>query len=468
MKSSIMFAALVAGTFVFATDTKVYRTESRGEMREVTANFWSDLCAENANVIDLDGATKSHEFLGLGVSIPESSCYLLSKIDSATRRKILKSIWTKQGAALSVARLQIASSDYSMHPYTYNETPDDIEMKHFSIAKDKDFIIPLIKEIQELNKDIFFFASPWSPPSWMKSNKNIGGGNMLNSYFGAYANYFVKYIEAYKREGIDISAVTTQNEPNTEQFRMSPTCLWSEEQEREFIVEHLMPKLQAAKLPTKAWLWDHNYDGTNRVATALNDEALRNAIGAVAWHPYSGTPEMIKPLHDKYPSLPMMMTEMGPHINRYQRDAIWWGELMCGSFNNGCSLFTSWCMILDENGQPNISGGFPCAGFVELNSQTNAATPSEQFNAFRHFGPFLSRGAAILKDHYKKGKGSWATNNDKTTFSSAFKNPDGSFVVVVGNRDKNPFGRVQVAIKLNGKYLVVQALAGALTTIVIK
>ena len=240
-------AACIA--IVSAAETRVYRTEARGgEMREVTANFWSALPQGNANTVDLDAATASHPFTGLGVSIPESSCYLLARLPAERRAEILRAIWTADGAGLSVARLQIGSSDYSMHAYTYDDVAGDTELRHFSIDPDRQHILPVVKEIQKISPDVTFFASPWSPPAWMKDNGNIAGGRMLDECFGTYANYLVKYVQAYGKEGIRIAALTVQNEPNTDQFGMSPTCLWTGEQETDFIVNHLAPALKAAGL----------------------------------------------------------------------------------------------------------------------------------------------------------------------------------------------------------------------------
>lgn len=461
--------ALTMGVDAVAAETRVYRTEARGGMREVTANFWSALPQGNANTVDLDAAAPGHPFTGLGVSIPESSCYLLSRLPAEKRAAVLRMVWTPAGAGLSVARLQVGSSDYSLRAYTYDDTPGDTELKSFSIEPDRAHILPVVKEIQSVNPSISFFASPWSPPAWMKDNGNIAGGRMLDRHFDVYANYLVKYVQAYKKEGVDIAALTVQNEPECDQSGLSPTCLWTGEQEADFIVNHLAPALRAAGLATRPWLWDHNFDGTNRVFRSLARKGVLESIGAVAWHPYVGRPEWIKPIHEKYPKLPMVMTEMGPHVDRYRRDMLWWGDLMMRTFNGGCGGFTSWCMVLDEHGQPNISGGFPCAGFVELNSVTGEAVPSEQFKAFCHFGRFVRCGADVLKGFWKAGESDWARRNDRRTACSAFRNPDGSQVVVIGCRpaDGDPFSPVQVQIKHKDRYLIVQALANALTTAVI-
>ncbi len=471
MKIMFLAAALALTALAQGVETKLYRTEEGGEMREVVSNFWSPHAIPRAHLVDLDAAKEGHDFLGLGVSFPESSVYLLSRLPEEKRRAIMKMIWTDEGAGLSIGRLHCGSTDYSMHVYSYNDTPGDTEMKNFSIDEDRKYILPMVKEARTVNKDILFFSSVWSPPAWMKDNNSFGGGKMLDSAFDAYANYIVKYIEAYGKEGIDIKAFTIQNEPETDQGELSPTCLWTAEQECRMITDVLPAKLAAANITAKPWLFDHNFDYTARVARCVGDAKVRERIGAIAWHPYTGTPDMIAPLHRQYPNVPMIVTEMGPNIDKTLRPMLWWIELMFGSFNNGCGGFVSWCMLLDENGQPNISrgfgcGGFGCGGFVELDSVTGEATPSGQFKAFRHVGPFVKRGAKVLSGAFKPG-----AEKDARLLVCAFRNPDGSHVVVLGNKglksQKTVTPAVQCLIKLNDRYLNVQVLPNAVSTVVI-
>ena len=448
---------------------RVHRTLENGEMREVDANFWTPHWVAGGNVIDLDAAKRQHDFLGLGVSVPESSAYLLSRLSPEKRREILETVWTKKGANLSAVRVQCGSSDYSMHIYSYDDTPGDVDMKHFSIDEDRKYILPALKEALALNPDIYFFSAPESPPSWMKDNNSPAGGRMLPKWYDAYANYIVRFLQEYAREGIRIRAFTVQNEPETDQNCVSPTCLWTGEEERDVIVNHIVPKLKAAGLDAKPWLFDHNFDSTARVARCLADATLRREIGAVAWHSYCGKPEMIRPLHRQYPWVMMMHTEMSDFLDSSMRPLTRWGELVLQTINCGCSGFSGWVMLLDENGLPNISGGFPCSGLLTLDSRTGAVTPSDQFRTFRHIGPFVERGAAVLDAPFRRGKTGWAKHNASRSFYSAFRNPDGSHVVVMGCRPiGNGFSRpVQIQIKLHNRYLTLQLLANSLTTVVI-
>lgn len=450
-------------------DVRMFRTEEGGELREVVPTFWTRHWVKGGNVIDLDAASRDHDFLGLGVSIPESSAYLLSRVQPEKRREILEMIWTKKGVNLSAVRVQCGSSDYAMHIYSYDETPGDEMMKDFSIEEDRKYILPILKDVQKLQPDVYFFSAPESPPAWMKDNNSPAGGRMLPKWYDAYANYVVRFLQEYAREGIRIRAFTVQNEPESDQDFVSPTCLWTGEEERDVLMNHIVPKLKEANLDAKPWLFDHNFDSTARVEKCLSDSALRNEIGAVAWHSYCGRPEMIRPLHEKYPDLMMMHTEMSAHLDKKVRPLIGWGELVLETLNCGCSGFSAWIMLLDECGQPNISGGFPCAGLVTLDSRTGDVIQSDQFRMFRHIGPYVERGAAILEAPFRRGPTSWAKRNAKRSFYSAFWNPDGSYVVVIGCRaDRDGFSDpVQIQIKLCERYLTFQLVANSLITVLI-
>ena len=174
-------------------------------------------------------------FLGFGVAITPSSCYELSLMAPAERTALLKRIYGKDGIGLSVGRLCVGSSDYSPEIYSYDDVPFDTELSHFSVQRDEAYIIPIIQEILQINPDLYLFASPWSPPYWMKTGGSMCGGYMREEFVDCYANYMVKFIRAYAEYGIRISAITPQNEPNTQQNGQMPACIWHPEIEAKFI-----------------------------------------------------------------------------------------------------------------------------------------------------------------------------------------------------------------------------------------
>ena len=468
MKQLMLCILVVGALSLAATEPMMYRSTRNRDFRKVTGAVATPLSGPGAYVVDLDAASPRQTYQGLGVSFPESSCHILMGLPAAERRAILEKVFGKTGLGLSVGRIHCGASDYSRHFYTYDDVPGDVNLEHFSIREDEPEVIPVIREAMTLNPDLRFFSSTWSPPGWMTDNGSICGGRLLDEMVPVYADYLVRFFSAYRRAGIPISAFTVQNEPDTEQACNSPTCLVSAEQEMA-VIKTIEPKLSAAGLSVKAWLYDHNFNGTNRVLRCLGDADVRRMLGAVAWHPYCGQPEMIRPVVEKYPDMPMYVTEMGPHIDRFSRDVLWWGDLVLRCFNEGCGMFVSWCLALDEDGQPNVTRGFPCAGLVEVHSETGEVTESEQFRFFRHISPFVKRGAKVLDAPITEGPAVLAKRPKgfDTLVHTAFRNPDGSSVVVFVCRDDDAFGRFQVQLKFRNLYLPVQVFSGSVTTVVV-
>jgi glucosylceramidase len=261
----------------------------------------------------------------------------------------------------------------------------DISLEHFSIEKDKEYIIPIIKEILEIKPDLMLFASPWSPPGWMKTGGSVGGGYMREKYLDCYADYFVKYIKAYAAEGITISAVTPQNEPETHQGGKMPACMWHPDTEAKFI-SILRNKFDENAIDTKIWCYDHTFSGVTRVAWCLKEyPSLKNACAGIAFHYYTGSIEQTAFLKDAYPELQLHFTEGGPRLyDNYDTDWCKWTLMMIKALCNGYSSFTGWNLMLDETGGPNV-GPFFCGGLVTRNAQSGELSYSGQYKAFRHF-----------------------------------------------------------------------------------
>ena len=198
-------------------------------------------CEGLAAAVTLETSDRAsvRDFRGVGIALTGSSCYLLDKMEKAERVAFLESIFTKKGLGLSVARVSIGASDYSAELYSYDDVPFDTELKHFSVARDEKYVIPMIKEALAVNPDLYIFASPWSPPGWMKTGGKMCGGHMRDEYVDCFAEYVVRFIKAYAEHGIKISAITPQNEPENNQYARMAACVWNpdtEEFEPYFIV----------------------------------------------------------------------------------------------------------------------------------------------------------------------------------------------------------------------------------------
>jgi glucosylceramidase len=224
------------------------------------------------------------------------------------------------------------------------------------------------------------------------------------------------------------------------------------------LVGHLMPpRLKAAGLNTKMWLYDHNYQGWKRVLYMLSDPEVAANLGAVAWHPYDGFPEMMNPIREQFPNLPFHLTEKGPNYRKGSPEShlLWWSRTITKAINNGCSSFVGWNYTLDENGSPNL-GNFKCAGLVEIHSRTGEITPSIQYHAFKHYAPYIQRGAEVLKCPVNFPV-------EPMVDCLLVRNPDGSVVAVVGN-GADKFSSIQ--FKYKGKYLKIYLPEQTMTTIV--
>jgi len=258
----------------------------------------------------------------------------------------------------------------------------------------------------------------------MKSGGSMLGGSMRRRYMPPYAQYFVKFLRGYAEDGVDIQAVTVQNEVDTDQDARMPACIWPQEYEIDFVAKFLGPALAEQNLKTQIWILDHNYNLWGRVVAELDNPGLRKYCDSIAWHGYVGKPEMMSKVHEAYPDAEMYWTEGGSDYNKpdYLTDWSKWGGTFTGILRNWCRSITGWNLALDEHGRPNI-GPFSCGGLVTIHSQTREITRSGQYWAFAHFARTVHRGARRFDSEGTISRVSHA----------AFKNPDGSRVMIVTN-----------------------------------
>lgn len=377
----------------------------------------------SAQAIVLNPATKFQQILGFGAAFTDAACYMFNQLTPGAREHLFHELFHPSEMRLSVCRTCIGSSDYSTKAYTYDEGEPDPELKRFSIEHDRQYILPMLREARKVNRDLFLFSSPWSPPGWMKAGGSMLGGSMRRRYLPVYAEYFVKFLKAYADEGVPIQAVTPQNEVDTDQDARMPACIWPQEYEIEF-VRMLGPALEKNGLNTRIWVLDHNYNLWGRAVAELDDPILRKYCNAIAWHGYAGDPEMMDKAHQAHPDAEMHWTEGGsdytdPH---YLDDWAKWGQTFTGVLRNWCRSITGWNLALDEQGRPNI-GPFPCGGVVTIHSKTREITRSGQYWAFAHFSRAIERGAQRFDSQ----------GTLPGVDHVAFENPGGGKVLVLTN-----------------------------------
>lgn len=356
---------------------------------------WRHISGQSSGeIIALDPERKFQEILGFGAAFTDSSCYVFNQLSGDAREQLFHELFHPSELGLNVCRTCIGASDYSTELYSFDEGEPDPELKRFSIDHDRRYVLPTLRHARKVNPELFLFSSPWSPPGWMKANGSMLGGCIHKKYFASYAQYFLKFLEAYAAEGVPIQALTSQNEVDTDQDGRMPACLWGQEYEIEFVKEHLGPVLQARKIPVKIWLLDHNYNLWGRAICELDDPQVRQYASAVAWHGYAGNASMVSKVHDAHPDAEMFWTEGGPDFSSpdYASDWANWGRTFTEALRNWCRSITGWNLALDEHGRPNI-GPFPCGGLVTIHSQTKEITRSGQYWAFAHFSRSIRRGA---------------------------------------------------------------------------
>lgn len=318
---------------------------------------------------------KSHtyqEIDGFGFTLTGGSALHLNNMSSAARAQLLQELFGNDEGEIGVnyLRVSVGASDLDAYPFSYAETEDE-SLNNFSIQKDKENLIPVLKEILAINPSIKILGSPWSPPTWMKTNKDYKGGSLMTSLYGVYADYFVKYIQAYAAEGITIDAITIQNEPlhpgNV------PSLLMHADEMSAFIAGHLGPKFQAAGIATKIITYDHNCDRPDYPISIINSDANQYINGS-AFHLYAGDISALSTVKAADPSKAVYFTEqwVGSNDGDFGGTLMWHFENMfIGATRNWSRTVLEWNLAADSNQEPHTDGGCTlCLGGLTIDGNT--------------------------------------------------------------------------------------------------
>jgi len=467
-----VFPIWAAAQATASAPVKVWATYRDRRYAAAEPLAWQPLGDVTAEAIFLDPKTEKQEILGFGGAMTDATCWLLSQLKAEERAAILHDLFAPTEMNLNVCRICIGASDYSRDAYSFDESDEpDPTLAKFSIDHDKEYILPMLREARKLNPDLYLFSSPWSPPGWMKPNKSMLGGSMRKPSYDPYARYFLKFLQSYSRERVDIQAVTVQNEVDTDQDGRMPACLWGQEYEMEFAGLHLGPVLRQAGMKTKIWVLDHNYSLWGRAIDELSDPSVAEYVDGIAWHGYVGDATAMTRVHEAFPSKNAYWTEGGPDISApdYATDWARWGETFNGVLNNWARSITSWNIALDEHGKPNI-GPFSCGGVITIENSSHKVTKSGQYWAFAHYAKHIQRGAKVIATNgveIAPTGGMLAAperprrRNSGAVTHAGFRNPDGSFVVTLANRGSER----KVQLVLGSKSLELDLPADSLFTL---
>lgn len=389
---------------------------------------------ETENSIFVNPNKTFQTFIGIGGAITDSSAEVFAKLSKEKQEELLEAYYGKSGIDYSLMRTSIHSCDFSKGKFTYIEEGDK-ELKTFSIEVDKAYRLPMIKRaIEKVGGSMLFYASPWSPPAFMKDSKNmLRGGKLLPEYYDAWAKYYAKFIKAYEAEGIPVWGVTIQNEPMATQRWES--CIYTAEEERDFLKNHLGPILEKEGLGDKnIVVWDHNRDLiTHRANTIFDDpEAAKYAWGT-GFHWYEtwrkGDPmfENLQRIQESYPDKKLLFTEgcneaFDPEKYQYWPNAERYGHSMINDFNRGTVGWTDWNILLDETGGPNHVNNL-CFAPIHADTRTDSLIYTPSYYYIGHFSKFIRPGAKRVS----------TVSSISFLESTTFVNPDGKVVTIVMN-----------------------------------
>lgn len=383
----------------------------------------------------VDPARTYQTFLGIGGALTDSSAEVFAKLPADKQREFLEAYFdASKGIGYTFARTNIHSCDFSSGSYTY-VSEGDKELRSFSVDHDRQFRIPFIKRsIAAAGGRLTLFASPWSPPAFMKSNNDmLHGGKLRPEFYQSWANYYAKFVKAYEREGIPVWGVSVQNEPMATQKWES--CIFTAEEERDFLKNYLGPTMRREGLgDRKIIAWDHNRDLIyQRASTILADPEAARYVWGIGYHwyePWSGGGPMyenVRLVHETFPDKHLVFTEGCNDSFDMKRIDDWklgehYGHSMIHDFNNGTAAWTDWNVLLDEEGGPNHVKNF-CFAPVHADTRTGRLIYTNAFHYIGHFSKFIRPGARRIA----------SSPSRSALISTAFVNADGKVSAVVMN-----------------------------------
>jgi len=411
------------------------------------------------NSVMVDTARTFQTVEGFGGAFTESAATTLLKMTPKQQKEIIGAYFDpEKGHGYSLCRTHINSCDFSVGNYAYTEVAGDTELKHFSIERDRESIIPMIRMATKAaaGRTLKLFASPWSPPAWMKTTGKMNqGGKLKPEYRDAWARYYCRYIREYEKEGIPIWGLTVQNEPEATQTWDS--CIYTGEEERDFVRDHLGPALHREGLEkVNLMIWDHNRDRMfERAKAVFDDPEAAKYVWGTAFHWYMGDFfENCQRVHDAYPDKKLLFTE--GCVERGTHFGLWapgekYAQSMIQDLNHWTVGWVDWNLILDETGGPNHVGNF-CSAPIICDTKTGEVHYMSSYYYIGHFSRFIRPGAKRIL---------CASTRDELEVT-AFLNTDGEIAVVVLNRSEK---NIPFALKHEGGAAMVESLPHSIVTL---
>ena len=432
-----LFSIVAAGFAQPVIDSWVSSEDNQFQLsRQLPLKFTAGQTSNSA-AIRVDAGRRYQTMLGLGSSLEATTCANISRLDPKRQDEVIERlVHPVNGIGMNLMRICIGTSDFTGDPwYSYDDVPagqTDVPLAKFSIEKDRAYILPVIKKALQKNPDLLFFASPWSPPGWMKTSGSMIGGSLLPQYYEPYARYLVRFVQAYEAEGVPIYAITVQNEPGVDREKEPkmayPSSKYTGETERDFL-KFLGPAFQKAGLKTRIWSYDHNFneksqpgdEGIDYPTKVLKDPEAARYVSGVGFHFYVGQPSGMSVFHERFPAMPIHFTEGSVYGAR--------GALrLIGFLQNWASSYNAWVTMIDENRGPNKGPFPPSPTILLLNGKDQSVTYRFDYYIYGQFMEFVQRGAVRID----------SGEPERAFGSVAFRNPDGKFVLIVANAGEEP------------------------------
>jgi len=402
-------------------------------MAAQAATLFTDTTAGTNNVI-VDEAQTYQTIEGFGAAFTDSAAYLLEQVEpSSSQASTLSDLFTRtgNGIGLSFMRVPIGATDIARSIYSFDDNNGTVDptLANFSIAHDQTYILPLITQAKALNPQMKLLASPWSPPGWMKSTNSMNSGTLLPADYTPFANYLVKYLQAYKTAGITYDYLTLQNEP-LNQTTAYPSMYMDAPTQLTVMRDYVLPALTTAQLTTKLFVYDHNWDTPAYPETVLTDPTIAASplIAGTAWHGYAGTPGAQQTVQNQFPTLGTWETEHSGgtwQTDQFTTDFLEITQVM----RNAAKSFVKWSLALDQTLGPNLTelnnglgGCATCTPIVTVNSTTGAVTKATEFYTLGHYSKYVQQGATRIY-----------SSNTPAIASVAFLNPDNSKALIAFN-----------------------------------
>jgi glucosylceramidase len=463
----VIALGIASGTYgqkltVYTTAEKTNHRLTKTEELELK-DFGQPL--ETQPCVFIDPTHSFQTVVGFGGAITDASAETYAKLPANVKAELLNSYFSTDGIGYNLLRTNINSCDFSSGSYDYVKE-NDKSLQSFNIAHDKQFKLPLIKEAFRTAPSALLYVSPWSPPAWMKDNKNmLQGGKLLPEYREAWANYYVKFIKAYEAEGVPVWGLSVQNEPMAKQRWES--CIFTGEEERDFIKNYLGPTLHKNGLAEKKLIaWDHNRDLIyQRASTVLNDPEAAKYVWGIGFHWYetwTGSDmqfDNLKRVRESFPDKNLIFTEGCVEKFKLEDVSNWslgerYGKSMINDFNSGTVAWTDWNILLDEKGGPNHVGNF-CFAPVHADTRSGKLIYTNSYYYIGHFSKFIKRGYKRIVSSASRGK----------LLTTAFRNEEGQVFAIVMNPSNEA---VEYHFWMNGKAAKLVSLPHSMVTIVVE